>query len=358
MLRLNTERKINLYISYITSDAYSPYCGISLTSLFENNKEMEDLEVFIVTYDLKDDNKKKFDILAEKYNRKLTFIDAMPVIDDLKVKYKIKDFSGTSIGYTRIFPHKLYPEYVNKILYIDSDTIIISSLAGVEEFDLCGCPFAMAENLSFEIMPELLRDNEKIAFYNKGKNYNSGVIICDIQKYLEAGIEGILIEELKKGETYAYAEQSIINCAVPFKFIKSLPLKYNYSLHRFSKYEIFDVIQYYGKIYSIEDMMDAEKEPIIIHYIGDRSRPWYRQAVTRRKKEYLDYKHISPWCAMESKSIFETKYFRDLPVVNKIVQIITIPLFNSRILYMYHRYRDRKKYNNVNSKGEKTNIRR
>ena len=58
----------------------------------------------------------------------------------------------------------------------------------------------MAENLSFEIMPELLRDNEKIAFYNKGKNYNSGVIICDIQKYLEAGIEGILIEELKKGK--------------------------------------------------------------------------------------------------------------------------------------------------------------
>ena len=41
-----------------TDDNYVPYCGIMLTSLFENNKEA-DINVYILTENLNDINKEK-----------------------------------------------------------------------------------------------------------------------------------------------------------------------------------------------------------------------------------------------------------------------------------------------------------
>ena len=71
-----------MYIAYITSDEYAPYAGISLTSIFENNKNVEYIKVFICCYDLSEKNKSKFIETSIRYEREIEFI----YIKVLKIK--------------------------------------------------------------------------------------------------------------------------------------------------------------------------------------------------------------------------------------------------------------------------------
>ena len=87
-----------MYIAYITSDEYAPYAGISLTSIFENNKNVEYIKVFICCYDLSEKNKSKFIETSIRYEREIEFIYINDFIEDLENKYNIKRFNGSCIG--------------------------------------------------------------------------------------------------------------------------------------------------------------------------------------------------------------------------------------------------------------------
>ena len=56
-----------------TDDNYVPYCGIMLTSLFENNKELN-LCIYILAEHLSDRSRNEFAELAKNYDQKIEII--------------------------------------------------------------------------------------------------------------------------------------------------------------------------------------------------------------------------------------------------------------------------------------------
>ena len=58
-------------------DAYSPYCGTMITSVFCNNRE-DRIEVNVLTSDIGEENKKKFEELASEYNQVINVIYVNP----------------------------------------------------------------------------------------------------------------------------------------------------------------------------------------------------------------------------------------------------------------------------------------
>lgn len=42
-----------------SSDFYAPFVGVTLTSLFENNKEMNSIKVYLLTKDMSKKNKRR-----------------------------------------------------------------------------------------------------------------------------------------------------------------------------------------------------------------------------------------------------------------------------------------------------------
>lgn len=60
-------------IVYSASDLYSSLAGISLTSIFENNKWADEINVFVMDNGIGIENKDKLYSLANKYGRKLSF---------------------------------------------------------------------------------------------------------------------------------------------------------------------------------------------------------------------------------------------------------------------------------------------
>lgn len=325
-----------MYITYITSDEYAPYAGISLTSLFESNKDMKHLKIFLLVYDISNINKEKFLLLGKKFDREIEFIYVNEMISYLQSEYNISKFNGSCVGYTRMYPHKIFPDYVERILYLDADTIIVGNLEELDKMDMNGYAMSMCENLVFELDPDGLAENERLALERTGKSYNNGVILFNIPEYRHLNIEKCIDQEMRKGEKYIFAEQSILNCALPQGCVKILPMIYNSSLNIYSKREIKDVIRILGEIYADEkDLISAENSPIVVHYLGTTSRPWFTESTSRKKNLYLKYKEASPWKDEKQKSFYKTNYFVNLSKKDQIVQKILINLWDSTILYWY-----------------------
>ena len=62
-------------IVYSSSDSYAEICGVSVVSLFENNKDADNICVFIIDNGISKDNKSRFIATAKKYGRTIEFVN-------------------------------------------------------------------------------------------------------------------------------------------------------------------------------------------------------------------------------------------------------------------------------------------
>ena len=65
-----------LNILYACDNNYAPYTGISMYSLFENNRDIPHICVYLVEDNVNEENKARWQGLAEAYGRELVLIDA------------------------------------------------------------------------------------------------------------------------------------------------------------------------------------------------------------------------------------------------------------------------------------------
>lgn len=61
-------------IVYHASDSFAKVTGTSIVSIFENNKDIDEINVYVIEKNFTEDNKKKMEQLADKYNRRIIFM--------------------------------------------------------------------------------------------------------------------------------------------------------------------------------------------------------------------------------------------------------------------------------------------
>ena len=57
----------NLHVVYGADDKFAEILGVSLTSLYENNKVMEQINIYVLNNGITASNKEKLNSLSEKY---------------------------------------------------------------------------------------------------------------------------------------------------------------------------------------------------------------------------------------------------------------------------------------------------
>ena len=61
-----------MYVIYHSSDAFADVTGVSIASLFENNRHFEEIHVLYIEKGMSQTNKEKLQQLAETYGRTIT----------------------------------------------------------------------------------------------------------------------------------------------------------------------------------------------------------------------------------------------------------------------------------------------
>lgn len=275
-------------IVYSSNDSYVRHLGISMCSLFDRNRNCPSITVYILSLGLAEENRKKLEQIAGQYGRKLVFAE----IGDLKSRI---DFQVDTGGYdisimSRLFMGEMLPGSVEKVLYLDCDTVVAQSLRELWNMELEG------KMMGAVMEPTIYKEvKDSIGLGEQQPYFNSGVLLVDLKKWRESGVQRQLLEfwERKGGKLFA-SDQDVLNGALKGE-IKPLSPKYNF----FTNYRYFsygDLICHSPSYKAVTEEMfvNAKKHPSIIHYMGDE-RPWIAGSLNHYRKAYEYYQAKTPW---------------------------------------------------------------
>lgn len=247
-------------IVYHASDSFAKVTGTSIVSIFENNKDIDKINVYVIEKNFTEDNKKKMEQLADKYNRKIIFIP-MPDInksEHLHLK-KIKE-KWIFDSYCRLFLDKLLPEEVEKVLYLDGDVLNTGSLKELWNLD-------MGESSAAAVIDCLGEKYYELLGLEKNARYcNSGVILFNLDKWRKDCMGDKVRKYVHDNNGYVFfMEQTVFNAVMQGK-IKILHPKYNtYSMMQTMSYEDLMKLRNVKRFYKKNEIEEAINNPILVH---------------------------------------------------------------------------------------------
>lgn len=285
------------YISYCSSDEYSEYTGISMLSLLANTSREYIEGIFLLNNGIKDENLQKICAIATAFSIPLEIININGVLADYCRNHGIAPFNGSYSTYARLIPDKVYPSYVDEILVIDSDTLVVNSLDDLSLNMMGEAVIAAIDNPEMHLAGAELSDPEKESLADKGFYLNCGIVAYNLKNWRLRKISERIVEKITMGVEATYADQTVLNIVMAKEDVVLLPLKYNSFFHEYPKYLIPYYIKKYSKSHDRADIEEAIKNPTILHYKGNDMRPWFDICMSSAQDEYLRYKSLSPWAS-------------------------------------------------------------
>lgn len=275
-------------IAYSCNDYYIPQTGISIISLCENNKESDNISIYFIGKDVSPANVSLLRAITEGYGRHFIYIDFDTIAYDLNI---------SSIGrhietiYAKVFFTRI--EGLDKIIYLDSDTIVDGSLEPLWNDDISEVYMGAVQ--TFSKMKGQLGIPEQAPFFNDGmaivnvdycRKYNlTDKVLKVVAEYngnpptlSEGALNKVCLGHVK------YISPRW-NCMAGILYHAKLNMKYLAS--------ILDQ-------YSENDLKESCEHPIVIHYLtAFYNRPWFSPCTHPYKEKYYYYQAMSPWKDMK-----------------------------------------------------------
>ena len=210
----------NINVAFTIDHNYPLYTMLVIDSILKNNVSHSDYTFYVINDNLTYWDKFKMTMFVKSKKQKIKFITVdTNAINKGKNPYKKTYFCThvTSIGTARMMIPKLLPDDVKKILYLDSDIIVLQDLKELYDTDLGKYYAAMALDNSYLY----LTDEEK-----RDCTYgNSGVILMDLDKWRKDNISEKIIDYATSRQL-SLPDQDAINKILEGK-IKLLNSKWN-----------------------------------------------------------------------------------------------------------------------------------
>lgn len=283
-----------MYVIYHSSDSFAEVTGVSIASLFANNRDADNIHVLYIEKEIKEENKRKLRNLADEYGRELEF---MPMPDwSKKIDFQLESSKSRwlGMGYNRLFLTEFIPEEIDKVLYLDSDTIIERSIKSLWETELDGYYMAGVDDCLSRYYRSL------IGLSGDGIYCNAGVLLINLKKWREDNVCSKFVGLLRKRNgMIVFNDQSILNELFKNQIL-ILPQQYNVNslVYLFSYQELMTLRKPYHYSYTADDLDAAKNTPVITHFTGNfyvLFRPWEENSDHPHKNAYLKYRQLTAW---------------------------------------------------------------
>lgn len=289
---------------------------ISVISLFENSKNIENLKVYLLGEKVSQENKEELRRVSEKYKRRIEIID----VPEITIPPSLVSSRWPLSAYTRLFSGQILPPNVDKILYLDCDTIISGDISELDEIEFDG-------NIAYAVKDCVSGSYKKNIGLDKNAPYfNAGVILFDINELREIDVNKKIEEYMKKYmELINYADQDIFNGIFDGK-IGELSPKFDFmTINAVHTYEEVQTLRHPTNFYSKEEFDIAKKNPVIIHYTTNMLviRPWFSNTNHPLKDEFKKYMDMSIWKNKKVDAMkFKSKEAKVIKMIMKLPQSV------------------------------------
>lgn len=279
------------HIVYASDDKFAEILGISMVSLYENNKDMENIIVYIMDSGISVSNKKRINSVTGLYNRPSPiWIKAKDISKELNIKVNID--RGSLSQYSRLFISSLLPKNLGRVLYLDCDIIINKPINELWNLNLHDKTIAALQ----DAFSKYYRVN--INLHTNDIMFNSGVMLIDLEKWKKQKIESKLLRFIIfKNGRIQQGDQGALNAVLSHDVYCFEP-KYN-SITIFYDFTYKEMLSYRKppEFYSEMQIREAIEKPVLIHFTTSflSKRPWIKGCRHKYVNEWVKYKKKSPW---------------------------------------------------------------
>lgn len=276
------------YGLYDKTGHYSKFAGTSILSMFDNTKSEVTVHI-LHDNTLTEENKNRFQNIAENFNQQINFYNVEELCAEriayIKEKFFKLHMSRFSFGtmFRLLIPNVLSAE-IDKIIYLDADTIVNLDIKDFWQIELEGNIFAVVPEKQMGVPTELAQLCMD-GLVDAEDYFNAGVLVIDLKqlrqkiKILEGGINFIA-----ENPRYYFFDQDILNYTFSTRTLK-LPTKFNRHIG-------------YARIFG-----DLVTEDRICHYIYGALKLDMRDNFNRL---WMNYFSKSPW--FNAEEIFQGIY--------------------------------------------------
>lgn len=268
----------DIHVAACCDERYIAYAAVMMLSAIKANPETQ-LRFHLINCDISDESILKLKALISQHAGSLSVY-----CPDETLYGGLPTHRYGKAVYHRINLPDYLPNEVEKVIYIDSDTLVLGNLTPLWQTDLQGQPVAAVENLS----PKGCEDNNM----ERREYFNSGVLLMDLKKWRTENLHGQVNEYARQhAHNLQFIDQSSLSAVFQSRWVR-LDIAWN------QQSDIYKVeSKYYeGSSYSRADMRRAILQPNIVHFTGVK-KPWKVYCFHPFKKQYRAILSETPWAS-------------------------------------------------------------
>lgn len=304
-------------ILYQFDEKYTAFAATSIYSLLNNAASTSRINIYILESGISADSKEKLYAMIKGFNQNVFFISGSMLELECK-NLGMPSYRGSMSANLRLFIEKVIPNDVERIIYLDSDTIVLSDLSDLFNANISNLPLGMVQD-------SLVRRHKlDIGFKKDDKYYNSGMLLIDLNRWRELNCTQMLIDHIKNVRaSYPNPDQDLLN-VVFSNYIAEIHPKYNFQpVHR--AFNINNYYKVYGKhgYYDQNTINEAICSPSVLHFFRFVGQfPWHKNSIHPDHNIFMTYLSKTEWSDMKlwdnDKSIIfsiERILYRILPKI-------------------------------------------
>ncbi|WP_407371183.1 glycosyltransferase family 8 protein [Carnobacterium sp.] len=264
------ERKLIPIVSAADNN-YAPYLSVTLKTILDNLSSDYDVAFYIIDDHITSESKEK---LEKSISNHTATIDYLEVDSELYANVMESDHITQTAYYRISLPDLLEDKHYEKVLYIDSDVLVMDDISKLYETDIGD------KVVGAVIDPGQALAHPRLGIETKDYYFNSGLLLMDLTNWRKAKItEKTLTFLEKQKDKIIYHDQDALNGTLYEKWYALHP-KWNAQTSL-----VFERHQPPNDFY-VKAYKEAVDQPSIVHFTG-HDKPWNSDEYHPYTKRYL-----------------------------------------------------------------------
>lgn len=307
-------------IALAINEAYAMQAAVCITSIVENLTASIHIYMYILHIGDNSKIKRKLDYLLKKYkNISINYIDVDHILADRISFLKLSHERFSIETYFRFLLPELLPD-VDKILYMDADTICLNDISILYDINIDNYYLGAVKDIYMIVWRRLDINIDKyiseVLNINDGYTYfQAGIILLNLRLMRQCDISNKCFSKLKEIGKPIVVDQDILNsvCKDSVLYIDN---GWNYDINIENlKGNNFDHIKTYLSPEDYKNYISMKNNYKLIHFAGD-AKPW-KKIDTFLSKYFWKYAIRTPYFLNLLSVLFKSSLIR---VKNKITK--------------------------------------
>ena len=272
---------MTLHVACAADARYAPYCAAMLHSLFSHNRWSPIAVHFLRAPALDESVVRRLQRMVDSLGGVIEFhsvpdsdVAGLPVMDRIP-----------GLMWYRIFLPQLCPE-LDRILYLDADTLILDSLEPLWRTDLHGYVLGAVDNV---LERETQQRPAQLGLPADATYFNSGVLLLNLARMrADNTTQRLAAHARSEGSRLMWPDQDTLNVVLAAQRLALHP--------RWNCQNSCFYFPWAAEVFGAEILREALEHPAILHFEGgDHAKPWHYLNTHPYRHAYRRTLAQTPW---------------------------------------------------------------